>query len=126
MYYVFLGFIVTLIIRLLGGETYLGWRAAVAFPGYDEETNTQYFPFKTMAMLIGFGLMLAVSYLTHWAMTTGRLDAKWLRYINNKVGALVPSDEMADVDTSTDREVSLKLMNSMEAIDSTEEKSKFT
>lgn len=96
----------TLVLRLLGGESYLNWKAAVAYPWYDEETNTQYFPYKTMTMLIGLGVMLGVSYLTDWLMNTGRLDLKWLRYINNRADRLLvkTSDETNSSSSGGDEE----------------------
>ncbi|KAF6029226.1 hypothetical protein EB796_012462 [Bugula neritina] len=70
----FVGFVVSLIFRLLGGESFLNWQATVHFPWYDAETNTQYFPYKSIAMLVGFGLIIGVSWGTDWLMKTGRLD----------------------------------------------------
>lgn len=119
------GFTITLIIRLLGGEAFLGWKAAVAFPWYDPVTNTQYFPFKTMAMLVGLGTMLGVSYLTDWAMTNRRLDMKWLRYVNNRVGALVPTEEPEEK-TSKDDELSLQLMSNDEIVNTHQDDGKFS
>lgn len=82
----FVGFLVTLVIRCLGGEALLSWRAAVAFPWYDAATNTQYFPFKTMSMLLGLLVMLIVAYITDGLMKSGRMSAKALMVINNRYG----------------------------------------
>lgn len=76
----------TLIIRCLGGEALLNWKATVAFPWYDAEANTQHFPFKTMSMLIGLVVMLLVAYITDWMMRTGRMGTKALMIINNRYG----------------------------------------
>ncbi|KAF6018316.1 hypothetical protein EB796_023402 [Bugula neritina] len=65
------GFLVSLAVRLLGGEALLNWKAVVAFPWYDSETNRQYFPYKTLCMLIGLVVMLIVSYLTDRLMESG-------------------------------------------------------
>lgn len=81
----FAGFAVSLTLRVLGGEALLGWPAAVAYPWYDAETNKQYYPYKTIAMLSGFVVMVVVSRCTHWLMCSGKLDTKWLRRINNRL-----------------------------------------
>ena len=80
------GFAVSLTIRMLGGEALLGWQATVAYPWYDAALNKQYFPYKTIAMVAGLIVMLAVSYLTDWLMRTERLHVKWLMKINNRIG----------------------------------------
>ena len=74
--------------RLLEGKAYLNWRATVAYPGYDADTNTQYFPYKTLSMLCGLVVMLAVSYLTDCLIRTDRIDMKWLWMINNRIDRL--------------------------------------
>lgn len=109
----FAGFTLTLCIRLLGGEGLLGWNAAVGFPWYDAESNTQYFPYKTIAMLLGLATMLSVSRLTEWLMLNNKLDIKWLRCINNRVGELIPAedDSRVDSDDSDDGDIKLRLMN---------------
>ena len=89
--------------RFLGGEAYLNWRATVAYPGYDADTNTQYFPYKTLSMLCGLVVMLAVSYLTDCLMRTGRIDMKWLRMINNRIDRL-PVSTAEDCDTRSAKE----------------------
>lgn len=91
------------------------WIAAVAFPWYDPITNKQYFPYKTMAMLIGLGLMLAVAYLTDWAMDTGRMSLRWLKIINNRVGKTAVSTKGDDEDSASSaeemKEVTMDLMS---------------
>ena len=47
-----LGFIIGLFVRLSGGEPVLGIPVLIKYPWYDETRNKQYFPFKTMSMLI--------------------------------------------------------------------------
>ena len=70
----------------MGGEALLKWNAAVAFPWYDAETNTQYFPFKTLSMLIGLVVMLVVAYVTDRLMESGKMSTRPLRLINNQYG----------------------------------------
>lgn len=64
-----------LLLRLLGGEPILSFPAAIKYPWYDEPSNTQYFPFKTTSMLIGFLVLLLVSYLTDRLIKPGRLQS---------------------------------------------------
>jgi len=87
------GFLVSLAVRLLGGEALLNWKAVVAFPWYDSETNRQYFPYKTLCMLIGLVVMLIVSYVTNRLMESGRLNRKWLHRINNRLYAPAAEEE---------------------------------
>ena len=47
------------------------------WPWYDEETNIQNFPFRTVCMLIGLILNLLVSYLFKWLFETGKLDSRF-------------------------------------------------
>jgi len=57
-------YIVALFIRLSGGEVILGLPALIHYPGYDEETSTQLFPFRTMAMLMSLITLIFVSWWT--------------------------------------------------------------
>lgn len=68
------GFGTALLLRLLGGESILNFPAAIRYPWYDEETHTQNFPFKTLTMLIGFAVLLSVSYLTDQLIKAGKLN----------------------------------------------------
>ncbi|ESO00945.1 hypothetical protein HELRODRAFT_82550 [Helobdella robusta] len=56
------GFVVGVTMRLLGGENAFRLKAIIHYPDYDEENNVQYFPFKTLTMLISFGLIVIISY----------------------------------------------------------------
>ena len=47
-----IGLLLGVILRAVGGDTGLNIPALVEFPGYDCKTNTQYFPFRTLAMLV--------------------------------------------------------------------------
>ncbi|XP_067937142.1 high-affinity choline transporter 1-like [Watersipora subatra] len=71
------GYIISLLLRLLGGESYLSFPAVMKWPWYDEEYNTQYFPFRTSCMLIGLLVILMVSYLFKRLFESGTLDAKY-------------------------------------------------
>ena len=71
------GYIVSLLLRLLGGEYYLNFKAVMKWPWYDEETNIQNFPFRTICMLIGLILNLLISYLFKRLFETGKLDSRF-------------------------------------------------
>lgn len=71
------GFVVSLLLRLLGGEYYLNFKAAIKWPWYDEASNLQHFPFRTVSMLIGLILILVVSYLFKWLFESGKLASKY-------------------------------------------------
>ena len=47
-----IGLFLGVIIRAIGGDTGLNIPALVKFPGYDCKTNTQYFPFRSLAMIV--------------------------------------------------------------------------
>lgn len=66
-------YIIAFIVRISGGEPLMGLPALIHYPGYDEETNTQAFPFRTMAMLMSLVTLIGVSYGTQVAFLTGRL-----------------------------------------------------
>lgn len=48
--------------------------ATVHYPMYDAETDTQYFPFKTMSMLASFFACVSVSLLTEYLFKSGILQ----------------------------------------------------
>ncbi|XP_066591022.1 high-affinity choline transporter 1 [Prorops nasuta] len=66
-------YIIAFVVRISGGEEFLGLPALIRFPGYDEANNRQLFPFRTMAMLTSLVTLVGVSYATQVAFVTGRL-----------------------------------------------------
>lgn len=66
-------YIIAFLVRISGGEPMMGLPALIHYPGYDEETSTQMFPFRTMAMLMSLITLVGVSYGTQFAFLTGRL-----------------------------------------------------
>jgi len=68
------GYGVGLVLRLSGGEPLLHFPAAIHYPMYDVETDTQYFPFKTTAMLASFFACVSVSLLTEYLFKSGILQ----------------------------------------------------
>ncbi|KAJ8303607.1 hypothetical protein KUTeg_020003 [Tegillarca granosa] len=57
------GYIVGLLLRILGGEPVLKIPAIIHYPFYTEEYG-QIFPFKTLSMIICFTTIVTVSYIT--------------------------------------------------------------
>lgn len=65
-------YVVGLFFRITGGEHLIGLPAAIKYPLYKD--GEQYFPFRTLAMLISFGTLLSVSYLTNYLFDSGKLS----------------------------------------------------
>jgi high affinity choline transporter 7 len=57
-------YLIAFFVRLAGGEPYLGLEPRIKFPGFDEETQEQLFPFRTFAMLLSLITLAGVSWLT--------------------------------------------------------------
>lgn len=70
-------YIVAFVVRLSGGEAIIGLPALIHFPGYDEETQRQLFPFRTMAMIMSLVTLVGVSAYTKWAFESGRLAPQY-------------------------------------------------
>lgn len=66
-------YIVAFFVRLSGGEPVMHLEPFIKFPGWDEATKTQLFPFRTMAMLMSLVTLVGVSRWTKWVFLTGRL-----------------------------------------------------
>lgn len=66
-------YIIAFVVRLSGGEPLLGLPALIEYPGYVVETQTQMFPFRTMAMLMSLITLIGVSYGTQHVFLSGRL-----------------------------------------------------
>ena len=61
------GYILGLLIRVLGGEPLLNFPAAVKYPWYDENHKLkQLFPFRTLGMAVSFISIILVSLLTNY------------------------------------------------------------
>lgn len=58
------GYIISFFFRLTAGEPVLNFSPLIKYPYYDEETKTQLFPIRTLAMLLGLITILLVSYMT--------------------------------------------------------------
>ena len=62
--------------RLAGGEPLVFLPALIKYPGYDYQTETQTFPFRTASMLLSMFCLVSVSKLTFWLFRSGRLSKK--------------------------------------------------
>ena len=58
----FLGYLAGLVLRLGGGEPTLDLPPFIKYPYFDDDTETQLFPFKTLSMLVSFVTIVIVSY----------------------------------------------------------------
>ena len=72
----FSGYIVGLILRVLGGERMLGVPAIIEYPLYSQ-TYGQRFPFKSLAMVCTFITIVAVSFLTKYLFENNIAPASW-------------------------------------------------
>jgi high affinity choline transporter 7 len=70
------GWIIGLVMRLMGGEPLLGLPPLIKYPNYDEESGYQLTPFKTISMLISLTTIILISGLTHLCFTRNILSAK--------------------------------------------------
>ncbi|XP_041363746.1 high-affinity choline transporter 1-like [Gigantopelta aegis] len=70
------GYLVSLVFRILSGEVFLGIPVILKFPMYDE-TLGQRFPFRTTTMLISFATITGVSLLTNCLFNRGIVPLKY-------------------------------------------------
>ena len=56
-------FISGIILRFGGGEALIGLPPFIKYPLYDDKLKKQFFPFRTLAMLVSLIMLIAVSYL---------------------------------------------------------------
>ena len=70
------GFVIGLFFRLTGGESLLKLLPLIKYPWYDEEANLQYFPFKTLTMLISLCSILIFSLPYYLFYKSQRRDTK--------------------------------------------------
>ncbi|XP_060526404.1 high-affinity choline transporter 1 [Cylas formicarius] len=66
-------YIIAFLVRIAGGEPLMFLPALIHFPGYDVETDTQKFPFRTMAMLMSLITLVLVSWGSKHVFETGKL-----------------------------------------------------
>ncbi|XP_032433160.1 LOW QUALITY PROTEIN: high-affinity choline transporter 1-like [Xiphophorus hellerii] len=87
-YGAFSGFVVGLLLRGLSGEPILGIPPVLLYPGWREENNVirQYFPYRTIAMLLSVVSILAVSCLLNLIFEHKLIPQSWdfLQVFKNK------------------------------------------
>nr|XP_045610008.1 high-affinity choline transporter 1-like [Procambarus clarkii] len=71
----FVAFCLGMLVRLLGGEPYIGVPATLRYPLYDETTGHQNFPFRTVAMTVSLTSLILVSAIAKFLFTRGFLPA---------------------------------------------------
>ena len=72
----FSGYVVGLILRVLGGERIIGAPAIIEYPYYSD-TYGQLFPYKSLAMVCTFITIIGVSYLTKYLFEHDKLPPSW-------------------------------------------------
>ncbi|XP_040071815.1 high-affinity choline transporter 1 [Ixodes scapularis] len=70
-------FLVGLALRVIGGEPVLGLPALFRYPFFDETTQLQLFPFKTVAMLISLATLVMVSAVAKAIFRTASLPPRY-------------------------------------------------
>lgn len=71
------GFVIGLLLRLLGGEKAFYIKAVIHYPDYDPIEDVQYFPFKTMTMLISLLVIVLVSYPSKYLFENHIFPKNW-------------------------------------------------
>nr|CAG5880806.1 unnamed protein product [Menidia menidia]CAG5882164.1 unnamed protein product [Menidia menidia] len=74
------GYMLAFLVRVLSGEPLMGLPPAIKFPGCrpDKEGKmTQYFPFRTLIMLVSLVSILLFSWLASIVFNKGLLSEKW-------------------------------------------------
>ena len=57
----FMGYVLGLVLRVLGGEDKIGIPPVIKYPYYND-TDGQLFPFRTLSMIVSFATIIVVSY----------------------------------------------------------------
>ncbi|KAL3088861.1 hypothetical protein niasHS_009153 [Heterodera schachtii] len=103
------GYAIGMLLRLSGGETLLHFPAIIHYPWYDAEARVQYFPFRTMAMLVSLFTSVFVSLYSRWLFLNG-----WLQPELDVLGCVVNIAERVNLPTDTSFNVSTMSVNSMQ------------
>ena len=72
----FMGYLVGLVLRVGGGEMAISLPLFIKYPYYDEETEEQLFPFRTLAMISSFTTIVIVSYTLRFLFKREILPSK--------------------------------------------------
>lgn len=70
------GFLLSLTLRLFSGDPLIGLKPLIQFPFFSDSAG-QRFPFRTLAMLLGFSAILLGSLAAHVVFRKGWLSTKW-------------------------------------------------
>ncbi|KAG7169260.1 High-affinity choline transporter 1-like 2 [Homarus americanus] len=73
----FIAFCLGFLVRLLGGEPYIGVPATIHYPFYDEVLGQQNFPFRTVAMSVSLMSLIVASAIAKAIFTRGLLPARY-------------------------------------------------
>ncbi|XP_035693207.1 high affinity choline transporter 1-like [Branchiostoma floridae] len=93
------GFIVGMILRFGGGEELLFLPAVIKYPFYDDTTGTQYFPFRTFAMLCSLMWIVVVSLITKVIFENGKVPLRFdIFYCYHEDPGKDPEPEKKDVE----------------------------
>ncbi|KAI6180972.1 High-affinity choline transporter 1 [Aphelenchoides besseyi] len=100
-----LGYIVGMFLRLSGGEPLLHLPSFVHYPMYDAEAGVQYFPFKTMSMVISLACCIGGTLLSEYLFKSGVLQPE-MDFLNCVVNVstervVLPSDTSFNVSSET-------------------------
>jgi len=69
------GYLVGLVLRVIGGEKLIGLPPIVKYPYYTDKYG-QMFPFRTLAMICSFTTIILVSYLMKYLFVNGYVSKK--------------------------------------------------
>lgn len=98
-------FFVGLGLRAVGGEPVLGLPALFRYPFFDEATQRQLFPLKTVAMLASLVTLVVVSAAAKATFRAGLLAPKYdllhCQFIGTTTVKVVPGKEIADTEGKT-------------------------
>ncbi|XP_019644011.1 PREDICTED: high affinity choline transporter 1-like [Branchiostoma belcheri] len=71
------GFLLGMLLRFGGGEELLFLPAVIKYPFYDDSTGTQYFPFRSFAMLCSFVYIIVISLITKLIFEGGKVPLRF-------------------------------------------------
>ncbi|XP_040076999.1 high-affinity choline transporter 1-like [Ixodes scapularis] len=91
-------FVVGLTLRSIGGEPILGIPALFRYPLFDEETQLQLFPIKTVAMLASLATLVIVSAVSRVALLSPSYDLLRRQFTGEAQVKAVPVEETVDTE----------------------------
>ncbi|XP_042142302.1 high-affinity choline transporter 1 [Ixodes scapularis] len=91
-------FIVGLALRSIGGEPVLRIPAVFSYPFFDDETQRQLFPIKTVAMLASLATLVIVSAVFRVALSSPRYELLRRQFTGEAKVKAVPVEETVDTE----------------------------